>query len=619
MSTGQAEKHSFQAEVKQVLDIVVNSLYTDKDIFIRELVSNASDALEKLRHVQLQEKEVFDENLDLEINLTTDENAKTLTFQDFGIGMTREDLVENLGTIAHSGSKAFMEALKQGGERNENLIGQFGVGFYSVFMVAKEVKVFTRNWQPEGEGLLWTCDGSSDFTIEPSEGQRRGTKIVVYLKDEYEDFAKKDRVKGILEQYSSFVQFPVNLNGERVNTQEAIWLKSKSDISEDDYKAFYKYQAHAFDEPMDWLHFSADAPLAINALLYIPSENPERFGMGRQDPSVALHCRKVLIDSHPEKLLPEWLRFLRGVVDSADLPLNISRESMQDSALVAKLGNVLTRRFLKRLEELAKKETEKYNDFYRKFGVYLKEGVSTDFSNREKLSSLLRFESTATEKGELTSLQAYVDRMKDGQKEIYYLNGPNRQALENGPYLEAFKARGLEVLFCYEPIDDFVMSHVGQFDEKRLISADQDDLDLGESETEATGEPLEKDALEGLCKWLKDTLGEEKVARVDEGKRLVDSPALALNADKMMSASMRRMMRVMNPDMGDAPQAVNLQVNARHPLIRQLATLREKDTDTAKLVAEQIYDNALIAAGMLEDPRRMTDRIYTLLEKLSAK
>ncbi len=623
MSTQAPERHEFQAEVKQVLDIVVHSLYTDKDIFVRELVSNASDALEKLRHTQMTEPAVYDDKLSLEINITTDDTAGTLTIQDFGIGMTRAELVENLGTIAHSGSKAFVKALQaKGTQAGENLIGQFGVGFYSAFMVAKEVRVYTHGWRPDAESLLWTSDGSGTYTIEPVDTQRRGCKIVVSLKDEYKDFSKADRVRQILERYSSFIQFPVNLNGERVNTVQALWLKAKNEITEDQYKEFYKFQARAFDEPLAWLHFSADAPLAINALLFIPGENPERWGFGKVDASVSLFCRKVLIDDEPKGLLPDWLRFLKGVVDSADLPLNISRETMQDSALVQKLNRVLTKRLIKFLEDLAAKEPEKFATFWAKFGAFIKEGVTTDFTHREALAPLLRFESSTLEKGKLTGLADYVSRMKSDQKDIYYLIGPNREAVESGPYLEAFKARGLEVLFLYEPIDDFVMNHLRDFDKKPLVPADREDLDLGENPAHAQGEPLAADTLKGLCDWLSETLGKDRVTSVTSGdKRLVDSPCVVLNTDKFMTAHMRRVMRAMKPELapGDEAASVALQVNPRHALIKNLASLKDRDADLAKLVAEQLYDNALVSAGLLDNPRPMALRTFRLLEILTSK
>src|SRR5450432_4114205 len=438
MPTATPQTFEFQAEIKQLLDIVIHSLYTEKEIFVRELVSNASDALEKLRHLQLTEKEIFDDKLELEITVTTDDKAKTITIQDFGVGMTRDELVENLGTIAHSGSKSFLKALGEGGQKNANLIGQFGVGFYSAFMVAKSVKVYTHSWRAGEPGYVWTSDGSGSYEIEESEGQRRGAKIVIELKDDCAEFSQEWKVKEILERYSAFVSFPINLNGKRINTVQALWLRSKSEIKEEEYEEFYKFQAHAYDEPRLRLHFSADAPLSINALLFVPKENTEKMGLARTEPAVSLYCRKVLIDAKPKDLLPEWLRFLKGVVDSEDLPLNISRETMQDKALIEKLNKVITKRFLKFLDDEAKNRPEAYAEFYTEFGIFLKEGAALDFTHKDQLVKLLRFESSLTEKGKTTSLADYVSRMTGDHREIYYLVGPNRAAIESGPYLEAF-------------------------------------------------------------------------------------------------------------------------------------------------------------------------------------
>src|SRR5476651_359022 len=385
MSTATPQKFEFQAEISQLLDIVTHSLYTEKEIFLRELVSNASDALEKLRHTQLTEKEIFDDRLDLEINITTDDKTKTITIQDFGVGMTRGELVENLGTIAHSGSKAFLKSLAEGDQKNTSLIGQFGVGFYSAFMVAKSVKVYSHSWRAAEPGHVWTSDGSGSYEIEESDGQRRGSKIVIELKDDCADFSQDWKVKEILERYSAFVSFPINLNGKHVNAIQALWLRNKNEIKDEEYTAFYKFQAHAFDDPRLRLHFSADAPLAINALLFVPAENTERLGFARLEPAVALYCRKVLIDAAPKDLLPEWLRFLKGVVDSADLPLNISRETMQDKALIEKLGKVITKRFLKFLDEEATQRPESFTKFYAQFGIFLKEGAALDFTHKDQL------------------------------------------------------------------------------------------------------------------------------------------------------------------------------------------------------------------------------------------
>ncbi len=610
------EQHSFQAEVTQLLDLVVHSLYTNKEIFVRELVSNASDALEKLRHTQLTEKEIFDESLELEINLTTDDTAGTVTIQDFGVGMTREELIENLGTIAHSGSKAFLQALKEGSAPVSDLIGQFGVGFYSAFMVAKEVKVYTHSWKNEGEHLVWSSDGTGSYQIETVEGQRRGCKIVVQLKEEDKDFSKADTVRDILTRYSSFVQFPINLNGERVNKVQALWLRGKNEIKEEEYTEFYKFQAKAFDEPLTRLHFAADAPLAINALLFVPKTNMEKMGFMREEAAVSLYCRKVLIDAKPDGLLPDWLRFLKGVVDSADLPLNISRETMQDSALVKKLNKLLTRRFLKHLENMAKKNSEDFLGFYENFNAFLKEGITTDFAHREQLSKLLRYESSTTDKGKLTNIAEYVERMKEDQKEIYYYFASNRDVIEAGPYLEAFKANNLEVLYLYEPVDEFVMSHLHEFDGKTLVSADQSEIQL-DTATENESEPLSHEEENKLCEWINEQLG-ERVGKVTGSKRLVDSPAIVLNADKMISPTMRRMMKAMQQDVAANP-TVNLEINLRHPLVKNLYSLIEAEADLANQVTQQIYDTALVAAGFNEDPRSMVDRIYTLLEKLTTR
>src|SRR5271170_5839919 len=571
MSTATPQTFEFQAEIKQLLDIVIHSLYTEKEIFVRELVSNASDALEKQRHLQLTEKAVYDDKLELEINITTDDKAKTFTSQDFGAGMSQSELVENLGTIAHSGSKAFVKALGEGDQKAAGLIGQFGVGFYSAFMVAKSVKVYTHSWREADPGLLWTSDGSGSFAIEESSGERRGCKVVVDLKDECSEFSQEWRVREILERYSAFVSFPINLNGKRINTVQALWLRGKSEIKEEEYDEFYKFQAHDSEKPRLRLHFSADAPLSINALLFVPKDNTEKMGISRLEPAVALYCRKVLIDARPKDLLPEWLRFLKGVVDSEDLPLNISRETMQDRSLVEKLNRVITKRFLKFLEEEAKNRPEAYAEFYKEFGVFLKEGAALDFTHKDALTKLLRFESSLTDKGKTTSLADYVSRMGADQKEIYYLVGPSREAIEAGPYLEGFKARNLEVLFCYETVDEYVMNNVREFDGKKLTAADHADVKL--SEQPAPGGALGADETKSLITWLKEHLG-ERVADVRASDRLVDSPALALNADKFSSPHMRRLMRAMNKGGEQTPLRVNLEINPASAVIKRLSELK---------------------------------------------
>ena len=614
MSEATLETHSFQAEIKQLLDLVVHSLYTDREIFLRELISNASDSMEKLRHLQGTEKDIHDAALPLEIHITTDAEAKTLTIADRGIGMTRGELVENLGTIAHSGTKAFLQAMKESGNTPANMIGQFGVGFYSGFMVAGEVQVHTRSWRENGESLVWTSDGASGYSIEESAGEERGVKLVLKLKEEHAEFADAARVKRLIEQYSNFVGFPIHLNGERINNVEALWLKNKSDVTEEEYKSFYQFTAHAYDEPAYRLHFSADAPIAINALVFVPSENVERWGMNKMEPAVALYCKKVLIDPSPKGLLPEWMRFLKGVIDSADLPLNISRETMQDSALVRKLGSVIGKRVLKMFEKEAESDPEKYQGFYRKFERFFKEGVATDYAHREGLAKLLRFESSMTEEGKLASFADYLTRAKDGQDKIYYLVGPGRAQLESSPYVEAFKARGLEVIYFTDPVDEYVVESLGEYEGKKLVSISHSGVEL--EDTAAEGEALGAEETEKLCSFLKEELG-EKVTAVSAGKRLVDSPVIALVPQDGMTAQMRRMMKAMDENFKDEVK-VELEINPRHPLVKKLAETREKNPELAKMVASQMLDNALIAAGLLDDARDLVKRMNALMEKAMA-
>ncbi|MDF1657806.1 MAG: molecular chaperone HtpG [Verrucomicrobiales bacterium] len=619
-STAAPEKREFQAEVSQVLDIVINSLYTDKEIFVRELVSNASDALEKLRHTQLTESEIHQPELELNITIAVDEEAKSITISDHGLGMTRDELHENLGTIAHSGSKAFVKALEESKQKESSLIGQFGVGFYSAFMVADEVVVRTRSWKPEGESLIWTSDGKTGYEIEDSaEEIERGSQIILKLREECAEFAEDGRLKQILENYSSFVSFPILMGEDRINTVEAIWRKKKSEVTDEEYNEFYKFTAKAFDEPRYRMHFSADMPIEINALLFAPTENTELFGMGQMEAGVSLYCKNVLIDDKPEGLLPEWLRFLRGVIDSADIPLNISRESMQDSSLVRKLNRVVTKRFLKFLDGEAKNDAEKYKDFYAKFGRFLKEGIVVDFDHREGLAKLLRFESSMTEKGEQTSFSDYLTRAKDDQDKIYYLAGSDRAAVEAGPYLEALKSRGLEVIFFTDTIDEYLLQHLREFDGKSLVSASSAGLELDDDDSiEQAGEALPEETVASLCEYLKEELG-EGVEKVEAGKRLVSSPVAVLTPEHGMAPQMRQMMQAMNPDEPLPPVSVEMEINAHHPLIHSLAEARESNPELAKLVAGQLYDQALLAAGLLDDRTSLVDRGFQLMEQALKK
>ena len=617
-STTAPEKHEFQAEIAQLLDLVVHSLYTDKEIFVRELISNAADASEKLRFLKTSGQEIIEPDAALKVTIATDETAKTITFTDAGIGMSHGELIENLGTIAHSGSKAFIEQLKAkaqasgSGAVDATLIGQFGVGFYSAFMAADKVTVFSRSCRPGEQGWIWTSDGKTGYEIEAAEDLPRGTKVVVHLKDD--EFAKAWKIEGIIKRYSNFVPLPIEVNGKEINTVQALWTRNKSEIKDAEYDEFYKYIGHDQDAPLYRLHFNADAPLAIRALLFIPSKNLELATFTREEHHVDLYCKKILIQSRAKTLLPEWTRFLRGVVDSEDLPLNISRETMQDSALVAKLREVLVKRLLKFLDEESKADAEKYVRFFKEHGHCLKEGVAHDYSHREALAKLLRFESSATESGKFTSLADYVSRMPEEQKEIYFLSAANREACEAAPSYEVFREKKWEMLFLTDARDEFVLESLREFDGKKLVAAEKADVKL---ERESKG--LDEATAGKLAEFIKETVG-ERIGEVRVSKRLVGSPAIALSSDSEMTVNMRRMMKALNRDGMAGPDPMpDLEINPDHALIVSLSKLSASDAELGKVVAQQVADQALAAAGLLDDPRMMLGRMTTLLEKLCGK
>ncbi len=621
--SAETKTYEFKAETKKLLDIVINSLYTEKDVFVRELISNAADALEKFRHQSLTETDVFDGHLPLEITVEVDEEKNTFTITDTGIGMTREELESNLGTIAHSGSGTYLQELVEAAKKDVSLIGQFGVGFYSAFMAGSRVRVQSRSWD-KSEGHEWVSDGTGSYSISEKEGLHRGTRIIVELKDDAKEYAQKWKIESIIKQYSAFVSFPVKVDGETVNTVQALWTKNRSEITEEEYNEFYKFIGNASTDPIYKLHFSADAPLAINALLFVPEENFEVFGFGKMDPGVNLYCQRILIDQHSKNILPEWLRFLKGVVDSEDLPLNISRQALQDNALVSKIRKVITKRFLKYLDEQAKNEPEKYEKFWSTFGLFLKEGATSDYEYQKEIGKLLRFESSKSEAGKVVSLADYVLRMNQEQEEIYFINGPNRAAVEAGPYVEMFRKKDIEILYTLEPIDDFVLNHLGEFDGKKLVSADSADLSLfkddDESRDESTGESgekLDKDGVDALAKWMQEVLA-DSVSEVVASKRLVDSPAMIVNPDSYMTSSMERIMAANRqeqgiPGMGKSKK--KLEINPKNGLIMKLADIQKNDEEFARQIVHQIHDNAMIQAGLLVDPLEMVERNYKLLNK----
>jgi HSP90 family molecular chaperone len=657
------ETHSFQAETRQLLDIVTNSLYTDKEVFLRELVSNASDALEKLRHLQATGMETTAPDADLEVTINVDAKLGTITLTDSGVGMTRDEMVSLLGTIARSGSKAFVAEAKAaaagtsgggGGEgaeaapkaqgassAAESIIGQFGVGFYSAFMVGKRVDVASTPAAVGAPSHLWSSDGSGTYSVRPldaADAPARGCRMTIHLKEAHvKEFADPARLKAIVKKYSNFVNFPIKVNGEVVNTVQAVWTKPKGEVSDDEYNDFYQFLTSQFDEPAYRLHFRADAPLDLKVLLYIPSYHTEKWGGGHLTPGVSLYSRKVLIEKDAPGLLPEWMRFVKGVVDSEDLPLAISREKAQDSKLLKRIEAVLVKRVLKFLAEQATKEPGGYKKWFKEFGFFLKEGACRDFTNKDDIAKLLFFESSTLKDGELTSFDEYIARCTPDQDKVYFLQAPNRSLAEQSPYYEAFKESGREVLFVYNAIDDFVMNNLQTYNKRKIVSAEDKDIDLGaakendakaDAKADAAGEdkvtPLNDASVEILAEWMVKSLP-KKLAKVRATKRLKESPAIITEHE---SGSLRRMMRMVeqqNTGVASsemiAPQT--LEINPAHPLVVGIETLRSRgtpeDIKDAKLILEQVVDNAFVSAGILDDSRGMVTRVNALMLRLLHK
>ncbi|KAI8600341.1 ribosomal protein S5 domain 2-type protein, partial [Dissophora ornata] len=595
----------FQAETRKLLDIVTHSLYSEKEVFVRELVSNASDALEKLRHSQLTDSKL-DSGKPLEIHISVDEAKGTFTIQDFGIGMTEDEAISNLGTIARSGSKAFLENLKEdgtAGSTKDKIIGQFGVGFYSAFMVGTEIKVYTRSANPGSKGYCWTSDGSGSYEIAEAENVAIGTKIVITLRDDCKEYAQEARVEGIIKKYSNFVDYPVHLNNKKINAVQPLWTKDKNEITEQEHIEFYRYVAGAWDNPQFKLVYKTDSPLAISSLLYIPQRHMEVLGMQREEPGVSLYSRKVMIQAKSKALLPEWLRFVKGVVDCEDLPLNVSRELLQDQSL-SKLRQVLTGRVVKWLENEAKSDPKAYNHFFEEFGNFIKEGVCTESeSNRANVAKLLRYESSAGTTGEVFSLKEYVDRMKEAQENIYYTCVPKRKFAEESPYFEEFKEKGIEVLFLYDTTDEFVVNNLREVGKHKLVSIDAADIqdsalenpskddskDSSASEDEVLTKEEAKLEAENIADWFRQTLGMQ-VRKVDVSKRHMSYPAVVTEHD---SPAVRKMMAMMSgaAKVGESdmpPTPTNLEINVNHPIIKKVWAVKSQNPEFAKQIAEQV-------------------------------
>lgn len=635
MTTATKETRGFQTEAKQLLHLMIHSLYSNKEIFLRELVSNASDAADKLRFEALKDDSLFEGDSDLKITIEFDKDAKTVTIADNGIGMKRDEVIENLGTIAKSGTAAFMEGLTGDEQKDSHLIGQFGVGFYSAFIVANKVEVFTRRaGAPTAEGVHWECDGEAEYSIDAVEKADRGTRIVLHLKDDQLEFADGWRLRSIVKKYSDHISLPVQMlketppaeegkeeevkepEFEAINTATALWTRSRSDVSQDEYKEFYKHISHDFSDPLKWSHNRVEGKLDYTSLLYIPSKAP--FDLYNRDGvrGLKLYVQRTFIMDDADQFLPMYLRFVKGVVDSADLSLNVSREILQKDPNIDAMRSGLTKRVLDMLEKLAKNDAEQYASFWKEFGEVLKEGPAEDFANKEKIAKLFRFATTHTDTSDQNqSLDQYIERMQDGQEKIYYIAADNYNTAKSSPHLEVFKKKGVEVLVLFDRVDEWLMGHLFEYDGKQFQDVAKGSLDLGDLDTEEdkkAQEESEKELaslVERATEILKDDV---EVVRITH--RLTDSPACLVVGDNDMGAQMRRLME-------QAGQAVpeskpNFELNPEHPLVKKLDM--EPDEDRFAELVKILFDQASLAeGGTLKDPASYVQRLNKLLLELS--
>ena len=613
------EVHKYQAEMQKLLEILVHSLYTEREIFLRELVSNASDALSKVQLITLTEEKVLNKNAELQVTITFDEDKRMIVIDDSGCGMTKEELVENLGTIANSGTLKFLQQSQAENKSVENLIGQFGVGFYSVFMVADLVELTTRSWQVDGQAWQWSSEGGGQYEIIPVDYEQRGTHVKVFLKEDAKEFCSEWRLESIIKKYSNYLPFPVKVKDKTINQVKAIWTQSKSEVKDDEYKEFYKQISHSQQEPFHHLHFNIDAPIQYYALLYFPESVGNEVLYARESKDIALYAQKVLIQSGNTHLLPSYLRFVQGVVDSEDLPLNVSRESVQKNALIEKINNSLTLRVLKELQLIADQNVEKYGKFWQQYGTLLKEGVSSDFKNKKRLMDLLRFNSSISEDSSMdVTLKDYVSRMREEQKDIFYVTGGSREAILHNPNLEYFRKQGLEVLFLTDHIDDFMVTDMREYDGKSLKNISQGDIDgINDNDMSAPESSLSKEEKSDILAFFKKQL-KDRVNDVTDSKRLVDSPCSLVTPKDGMTAQMEKMMKMM--DQKFKGEKRNLEVNMSHPIIQNLSEILQKNKKHPFLIdsVEQLYDNSLLVEGLLENPVQILSRYQKFIESASS-
>jgi molecular chaperone HtpG len=623
--TSTVETHSFQAETRQILHLMIHSLYSNKEIFLRELVSNASDALDRLRFSAIGDDALYEGDSELRIEIEADEEAGTLTIRDNGIGMNREDVMENIGTIARSGTKSFLEQLSGDEKADAHLIGQFGVGFYSSFIVADRVTLISRKaGEPAGEGVRWESDGGGEFSVEPLERELHGTEVILHLKEAESEFLSSWTLRSLVSRYSDHIGFPIRmqekgeddaLEWKDINKATALWTMPKAEISDEDYQSFYKYLTHDIDDALTWAHNKVEGSQSYTTLLYIPQTAPMDLMLQRDERTgLRLYVKRVFIMDAAQNLLPHYLRFIRGVVDSDDLPLNVSRELLQENELVAKIRSAVIRRSLDLIARLAKDEDGQYESFWEQFGAVIKEGVVEDFANRERIAPLLRFASTHGEEGKQdVDLAGYIERMPEGQDAIYYITAENHQAAANSPHLEVFRKQGVEVLLMSDRVDEWMMAYFNEFEGKPFKSVAKGDIDLGaigageesEPEPEEAGEALD----EALLGRVKEALG-DRVSEVRASRRLTDSASCLVLGDEEMALHLQRLLEQAGQDVPDSRPV--LELNPAHALVARLEA--EQDETRFADLCLVLFDQALLSeGGALNDPSGFVRRVNALL------
>lgn len=611
------QRFSFKAETKQLLNILIHSLYRDREVFLRELLSNASDALNRLRFEMVTNRNVVDPDAELKIQISVDKENRLLTIQDTGIGMTREEVIENLGTIAQSGARKFIEATQDQKVDFSQVIGQFGVGFYSVFMVAEWVRVTTRSSKPEAEAVSWYATGEDNYQVSAAEMSERGTKVEVKLKEDAAEFADEYRIKNIIHKHSDYIGFPIYVGESKdpVNKQTSLWRSSRQEVKEEQYREFYKQTTLDFEDPLMHIHMVTDAPVQLYALLFIPFRMEHGLFALRREEGLKLYSRNILIDDSNKDLLPEYLRFVQGVVDSEDLPLNVSRETVQSSGLMPKLKKVLTNQVLKDLENLAKNNAEKYQTFWQEFGGYIKQGLSSFSSEEEKLHSLLRFK-TNLRPETWSSLEDYVGRMKEGQKSIYYIVGDDPKSVLRSPHLDYFHSQGTEVLLLTEPMDSFMLMGLRKHKEFELKNVAQAEIEESKKPgEEGEAEKIPDADFNSLIERFKQILG-ERVTDVRASTRLSQSVARLTDPDGSMNPELQRVYRYLGKEY-EVPKKI-LELNPSHSILKNLLQL-EAGSELQTAIIEQIYDSALLVEGLHPDPSSIAPRVQQIIEAALAR